>query len=146
MGKKVKFADCVYPITAFRIKLLYTVGGPFTLNEPVNPVQSIVPTLMSKPLTVTVPDAAVKNAVDPIPGTEAPPAPPSVSDHFRPAVLSQMPVPPTQYLTGGNTIPVLLPKFVTPTGADQGEAAPVNAMSFQLVLVSVPAVPSDMVR
>ena len=67
------------------------------VSVPVNPVQ-LTDLAFRKPVTVTVtaPEAALKNTSSAAVGTACPPAPPEVSAHLVPAVKSQLAVPPTQ--------------------------------------------------
>lgn len=53
---------------------------------------------------VTAPELASKIASSPEVGTDAPPAPPEVSDHFEPAVESQVADHPTQYFGDGAAV------------------------------------------
>ena len=60
-----------------------------------------------------------------MPGTEAPDAPPEVSDQFVVLVVFHVPLPPTQYLVTGDAevntsvtaAPELLVEIVPPVGA-----------------------------
>ena len=57
---------------------------------------TVTPLLVN--VTVPVPEFPSNCGVSPAIGTDAPPAPPDVADQFAVLVLSQLPVPPTQYL------------------------------------------------
>ena len=74
------------------------------VNEPIKPVQfklkilRVNAGLVLSIVQVMAPEFASKNTSSNSVGTDAPPAPPDVADHFVPAVLSYVSVPPTQYL------------------------------------------------
>lgn len=89
---------CEKVIPATRVTLPETLIKADPAIVPVNPVQLIdraVPPPVAT-VTVTVPDAALKNTASADVGTDAPPAPPEVADHLVPTVESQLAVPPTQ--------------------------------------------------
>jgi hypothetical protein len=82
---------------------------PLTVNDgdvPIANVHPVTDVVMSKqvkaPVIVTVlgvPEEALKNTLSEAVGTAAPPAPPEVKDQFVVVVVSQVPAPPTQYLS-----------------------------------------------
>jgi len=82
---------------------------PETANVGVVPVANVQPVTevvndrqVNAPVIVTVlgvPEEALKNTLSEAVGTAAPPAPPEVKDQFVVVVVSQVPVPPTQYLS-----------------------------------------------
>jgi hypothetical protein len=57
--------------------------------------EALVPVVTVAPVR---PELALKKTSSPVPGTEAPPAPPSLADQFVVEVASHVPEPPTQYL------------------------------------------------
>ena len=66
-------------------------------SVPVKPVQVKFLQLTEELIvTVTAPELASKKTSSFAVGTASPPTPPLVADHFEPAVLSQLAVPPTQ--------------------------------------------------
>jgi hypothetical protein len=76
---------------------IVNVGDDVPAKVPENPVQLIdFATLDPEIVQVTTPEAALKKTSSAAVGTDAPPAPPDVADHFVPAVPSQFAVPPTQ--------------------------------------------------
>jgi hypothetical protein len=54
-------------------------------------------------------DAVLKNTLSELVGTDAPPDPPEVADQLVVVVLSQVPVPPTQYLLAITQHPPTVP-------------------------------------
>jgi hypothetical protein len=63
------------------------------------------PAAVAATVHVPEPELALKNTLSADVGAEAPPAPPDVADQFAVLVLSQVPVPPTQYLSAMLTPP-----------------------------------------
>lgn len=85
----------VIPATSVQLPLMASVFDPVMV--PVNPVHVRFRQLAAAVIvTVTVPEAAVKNTLSTLVGTVCPPAPPDVAAHLVPAVASQFAVPPTQ--------------------------------------------------
>jgi hypothetical protein len=86
----------VIPDPTVRFPSIFMVLAPEKV--PVNPVKFRFKQAPVTPeiVTVTAPEAAVKNTLSALVGTAAPPAPPSVVAHFVPAVVFHVLVPPTQ--------------------------------------------------
>ena len=89
--------ECVHVIPDTAVKEPFMLSPPVPAKVPVNPVkfksrQFAAPVFV----TVTAPEAAVKNTLSAEEGTASPPVPPSVNAHLVPAVESHAAVPPTQ--------------------------------------------------
>jgi hypothetical protein len=79
---------------------------PETVKVPVESIVQVAPVVVrdwqtNTPVNVIVgePDAAFTITASAAVGTEAPPAPPEVADQFVVELVSQVPDPPTQYLS-----------------------------------------------
>jgi hypothetical protein len=81
---------------------IFTVELAGCENVPVKPVKlserQFTELVSAATVQVTAPEAASKNTSSAAVGTAEPPPPPEVVAHFVPTVVSQVAVPPTQYL------------------------------------------------
>ena len=101
VSASVSIPEYVNDIPVDKVTLPDTVIPAVPVNVPVNPVQLMLlaPVFPAAMVTVLAPESDVKKTSSADVGTDAPPAPPFVADHFVPAVPSQLAEPPTQYLS-----------------------------------------------